>query len=140
MLNALAARKIQLFFASPVMYFHCTSRNQKTQLLLSQFTEFVKVTREQGKDVIFLALHMSAVGSSASLVQVVGQCQQSLYCLSSTESLQKILRLMPLEASQKFVWIPEGCTGFGRGANRSSATIPVQSQAEERQRVPEGGH
>jgi len=40
MINALVARKILLFFASQVVYFHCTSRNQKTQLLLSQFLEF----------------------------------------------------------------------------------------------------
>lgn len=49
MINALAARKIQLFFASQVMYFHCTSRNQKTQLLLSQFTEFCEGDKEVGE-------------------------------------------------------------------------------------------
>lgn len=46
MINALVARKIQLSFASQVMYFHCASRNQKTQLLLSQFTEFCEGDKE----------------------------------------------------------------------------------------------
>lgn len=46
MINALVARKIQLSFASQVMYFHCTSRNQRTQLLLSQFPEFCEGDKE----------------------------------------------------------------------------------------------
>lgn len=41
-----SGKKIQLSFASQVMYFHCTSRNQKTQLLLSQFTEFCEGDKE----------------------------------------------------------------------------------------------
>lgn len=40
---------IQLFFASQVTYFHCTSRNQKTQLLLSQFSEFCEGDKELEK-------------------------------------------------------------------------------------------
>lgn len=137
MINALVARKYNCLLQVKLCISTVLLETRKLSYCLVSSLNFVKVTRSQRKDVL-LALQMSAVRSSVSLIQVAGQCQL-LCCLSSTEPLQKPLGLMPLEASQKSVWIPEGCTRFGSGANRSSATIPVQSQAEERQMVPEGG-